>query len=163
MLFKLIKFEKLPIIYYIKYEKCRRLIYIILILVALIFLAIACNNNSKENIQSDPHFPVLKESRETTMLVSGGGELYLDDAGYLRVKRDYYSYLIIWPYGYSLKVEGGDRWVINDKNEKVARVGDWMHLVGGEIPASVVNELIKQPLPDDANGPYWLTGEVRVD
>jgi hypothetical protein len=71
--------------------------------------------------------------------------------------------LIIWPYGYSLKVEGDDRWVINDKNEKVARVGDWIYLVGGEIPAWAVNELIGYSLPDDAKGPYWLVGDVILD
>jgi hypothetical protein len=77
----------------------------ILVLVA-IFLLGGCNTIK-------PYFPVQKEIPKEYMLVELSGKL-VDVAGYLRVNE--VNALIIWPYGYSLKIEGKEMWVINDKN-----------------------------------------------
>jgi len=153
---------KYSLISYTQSGKSRRLIYLAVILATIPFLALACNSNSSEKTQPetyDPYFPVLKEPAETIMLVGGRGKLVCDDAGYLRVN----DYLMIWPYGYSKKTEGKEIWIINDKGQTVARVGDWIHFVGGEIPAWAVNLRIEQPLHEDAKGPYWLVGDVIKD
>jgi hypothetical protein len=82
----------------------------------------------------------------------------IDDAGYLRVNvtNDLHT-LIIWPYGYSLKIEGKEMWIINDKGQAVARVGDTVELGGGFVDASVAEERMGHALPENAKGPYFLS------
>jgi hypothetical protein len=110
-------------------------------------------------IQTPAYFPVQKEPADVIMLLLVRGELILDN-GYLRVsgKSGYKGDLIIWPYGYSWKIEGKEIWIIDDKGQAVARVGDWVKMGGGEIPKYWAEEKIGSPLPEDAEGPYILAG-----
>jgi|WetSurMetagenome_2_1015567.scaffolds.fasta_scaffold68074_1 hypothetical protein len=105
-----------------------------------------------------PYFPVQKEAAKTMMAALLPGELVLNN-GYLYVSGN----LIIWPYGYSLKIDGKDMFIIDDKGSQIARVGDQVKIGGGEIPASSVEEIIGQPLPPDFNGTYWLAGDIVRD
>jgi len=139
--------------------KLWKLIKLVGMLAIFPILAVSCTGNSADKTQSEPYFPVQKEVAETVMLARLGGKLVLDDTGYLRVN----DTLIIWPYGYSLKIEGKEIWIINDKGEKIAHVGDWVNLGGGEVPAWAVVERIGQALQEDAKGPYWIAGDVIVD
>ena len=100
------------------------------------------------------YFLVQKEPADVIMLVLLPGELKMDDNGYLRVGGE----LIIWPYGFSWKIEGKEIWIIDDRGQSVARVGDWVKMGGGEIPKYWAEENIGSPLPEDAEGPYWLAG-----
>ncbi|MCJ7515710.1 MAG: hypothetical protein MUO89_07085 [Dehalococcoidia bacterium] len=68
--------------------------------------------------------------------------------------------LLVWPYGYSLRIMDKQIQVIDNDGQLVARVGDKIKVGGGEVPAEIVEEYIGQPLPDDCEGPYWLVSEV---
>jgi len=103
-------------------------------------------------------FPVQQEVQTEVMQVLLQGELVLDN-GCLRVHDE----LILWPYGYSLKTEGKEIWVINDKGKPVARVGDLVRLGGGQVPAFFAEEKLGHPLPEGCDGPYFLAGEVVID
>ena len=103
-------------------------------------------------------FPVQQEVQTEVMQVLLQGELVLDN-GCLRVHDE----LILWPYGYSLKTEGKEIWVINDKGNPVARVGDLVRLGGGQVPAFFAEEKLGHPLPEGCDGPYFLAGEVVID
>ncbi len=95
------------------------------------------------------------------MLTLLSGKL-VDDAGYLRinVNNDLHA-LIIWPYGYSLKIEGKEMWIINDKGQAVARVGDTVKLGGGFLGASDMEEIMGHALPEDVEGPYFLANPIE--
>ncbi|HEX9896902.1 MAG TPA: hypothetical protein VGA85_04475 [Dehalococcoidales bacterium] len=137
-------------------------VYLYCILAVILIGMSACTDNSADKTQPESYFPVQKEAAEEVMQALLPGKLVIDDAGYLRVNvtNDFHP-LIIWPYGYSLKIEGKETWIINDKGQAVARVGDTVILGGGEVPAWAVEEIIGYALPEDAKGPYWTVGKIR--
>ena len=95
------------------------------------------------------------------MLARTEGRLILDE-GYLRLKPIFgESYMIIWPYGYTVRLEDKTIQVLNVDGQAVARVGDWIVLGGGVVDSMEVAEnSIGQPLPPDCTGPYWITGTI---
>lgn len=109
------------------------------------------------------YFPVEKEVPVDVMDGELPGRLVIDDVGYLRVDDLMDNpVLIIWPHGYSYKTEDKKIWIINDKGQEVACVGDWVNLRGGRVPAWAVEERIGQALPEDARGPYWMAGGITI-
>ena len=101
------------------------MLLVLLILVFISILAIGCSNNSADKTQPVPYFPVQKDVPQIMYLVLLPGTLVMDKAGYLRVNVDKDTQaLVIWPYGYSLKIEGKEIQIINDKGQIVAKVGD---------------------------------------
>jgi hypothetical protein len=102
--------------------------------------------------QPTPYFPVQSEVQEIGLTAEMSGELVLDDNGCLRV----FDYLILWPYGYTLEIEGDVIWVVNEEGVRVAKAGDNLRMGGGEIPPDFAEEKIGQALPGDCAGPYWL-------
>ena len=134
----------------------------ILVVGMLVFIpvfAVGCTGNT--NKTPEPYFPVQKEF-QTIYLQSllTGGKLASDNAGYLRAGATK-GVLIIWPYGYSLKIEGKNIWIINDKGQAVAKVGDAVELSGGFVDASDVEVIIGHALPKDAVGPYWIASPLK--
>lgn len=131
------------------------------VLVVVPIVAIGCHDNTPS---LTPFFPVQKSGLDQ-MLSLAEGKLVLDN-GYLRIKRILAlrfigeSDLLIWPYGYSLRIEGKEIQVIDSDGQVVARVGDRIKVGGGEVPAEIVEKYIGQPLPDDCKGPYWIVSEV---
>jgi hypothetical protein len=109
-------------------------------------------DSTTEIVQQIPYFPMQKEMPLEFMLVSLTGKL-VNDKGYLRVA----DALIIWPYGYSLEVSGAELWIISDKGQTVAKVGDIVKLGGGFLDSSAVEARIGQSLPSDAAGPYFIS------
>ncbi|UCB43884.1 MAG: hypothetical protein JSV77_04350 [Dehalococcoidales bacterium] len=72
------------------------------------------------------------------------------------------SYLIIWPYGYELRLEDKTIQVLNADGQVVACVGDWIVLGGGVSDSiEVIENCIGQPLPPDCTGPYWIAGAIN--
>jgi hypothetical protein len=108
-------------------------------------------------IQTPAYFPVQKEPAEIIHPLLMQGELVLDSNGYLRVGGESGG-LIIWPYGYSWKIEGKEIWIIDDRGQSVARVGDWVKMGGSGIPKYWAEGQIGSPLQEGAEGPYWLAG-----
>jgi hypothetical protein len=106
-----------------------------------------------------PFFPVQMDGLDQ-MNALAEGKLVLD-SGYLRLKPSFgESHLLIWPYGYSLSIEGKEIQVIDSDGQVAARVGDRIKVGGGEVPAEIVERYIGQPLPDNCPGPYWIVSEV---
>jgi hypothetical protein len=127
-------------------------------LVAVMFILLStlgCSCNSTVKTQSPPYFPVQKEAPQAYLLALLPGELVLDN-GYLRVNGE----LIIWPYGYSVKIEGKNIYIIDEKGRQVCKVGDMVKIGGGQIPAYYIEEIIGQPLPPDCKGPYWMAANI---
>lgn len=141
-------------------NKQKVLILFLFILFIILCTTFACKDNSTINSSSASSFPVQKAglSKMDSLME---GRLELDDNGCLRVD----NYLIIWPYGFSLRTEGEDIQVIDEKGQVFAHVGDVIKIGGGEIPLEEAREfieksIVEQPLPDDCQGPYWIVGEV---
>ena len=85
----------------------------------------------------------------------------MNNKGYLRLKRtaDLHA-LIIWPYGYSLKIEGNEIWIINEKGQAVTKAGDTIKLGGGFVDASASEERMGHALPEAATGPYFISNPL---
>lgn len=135
---------------------------LIISLVPLLLFGVSCKVDEEE--QSLPFFPALKEPANTNMEALARGWLVKYD-NCLRLKPFYYfskGELVIWPYGYSLKTEGKNIWVLDGERNKVARAGSWIKMGGGTITGhdSFIEELIGGPLPEGVEGPYWLAGEI---
>lgn len=134
-----------------------KLLAVMSMLVVMPGLAVGCadSSNSRQPVQ---YFPVQKEPAQAVLLSLVSGKLVVDN-GYLRVSGD----LIIWPYGYSWKTEKKEIWILDDRGEKVMRVGDSVRIGGGEIPASFAEEKMGQKLPAGVKGPFWLMGEIVTE
>jgi hypothetical protein len=135
--------------------KYRKLFIITGMLAILPVLVIGCTGNAGDKTQPEPYFPVQKQVEPVVLNLALQGNLVLDN-GYLRVLGN----LIIWSYGYSLKTEGREIWVINEKGQPVVRVGDEVRIGGGVIPGSWAEEKMGHPLPEGCEGPFWLAGGV---
>lgn len=97
------------------------------------------------------------------------GYLVVDEAGCLRLTYSgSYNNVLVWPPDYSLKAAGGEVLVLNEEGETVARVGDKVHLGGGEVGTSLegieaLSERTRRELQESCPGSYWLVSEVIMD
>jgi hypothetical protein len=121
--------------------------FIVILTVSLALLP-ACGEKTPS---PTPYFPVQAEVQELGLNALLSGELVLDD-GCLRV----YDNLILWPYGYTVEMEGDDIWVVNEHGEWVVNVGDRVQMGGGVISAEFAEEKIGRSLPEGCMGPFWL-------
>ncbi len=100
------------------------------------------------------HFPQLKMRSGTDMLALLVGELVLKD-GYLYIG----DTIIIWQPDYFVHNNDGTIEILDREGEVVARVGEEVVMGGGHTgPTEYVNRLLKEPLPPDCQGPFWLQG-----
>jgi hypothetical protein len=107
------------------------------------------------------YFPVRKEPAIAYMsALAAGGKLEIDNYGYVRYGGNG-GMLIIWPYGYTYKNDGMDTWIINEKGQPVAKIGENIELGGGSVDADAVQILTGSALPKDAVGPYWITAPIE--
>ncbi len=72
------------------------------------------------------------------------------------------DYLPLWPAEYAVRVAGDEVEILDGSGEVVARVGQQVHLNGGDIP--VVWDLepyrnLLDELPRDCHGPYWIVSD----
>ena len=106
-------------------------------------------------LNPDPsvHFPQLKTRSGSFMEARMVGELVLQD-GYLRVGGS----LVIWQPDYFVHNNNGTIEVLDRDGVVVGRVGEEIVMGGGGIPFEYVNKLLKEPLPSDTEGPFWLQG-----
>jgi hypothetical protein len=132
-------------------------IILVTILVIVALMSFGCSNNSNNGKPEPSFFPVQVEKPEFDMQALLQGVLTRDNDGYLRV----YDELIIWPYGYSYQIEGEDIWILDDNSIRIFKVGDFVHIGGGEIPKDWAEEKIGQSLPENCQGPYWLMAQYH--
>jgi hypothetical protein len=65
--------------------------------------------------------------------------------------------LVIWPQDFTLHVGGTKVEVRNESGEVAARVGEWVSMGGGVMPAEhLVEEILAQIPPECRDDSYWL-------
>ncbi len=104
------------------------------------------------------HFPQLKMNSGAYMAALMTGKLELKD-GYLCVE----DTIIVWQPDYFLTDNNGAIEVLDKTGKVVARVGDEVVMGGGGWPIDDINRYLKEPLPADCKGPFWMMGgEIRL-
>ena len=93
------------------------------------------------------------------------GKVVVDDVGCIRLEsgRSYDGDLIVWPPGYSMRVEDGRIQIVREDGQTVARVGDRMEMGGGQITSSTGSRGMYEKfldVPKKCTGPLWIVGEV---
>jgi len=156
-----LRFRRTRSLFLRRVNKRRMLLFIISMLVCLSIIGCSCGEGSDAVPTSTPFFPAQRDPGGVQMLARAEGRLILDE-GYLRLKPIFgESYMIIWPYGYTVRLEDKTIQVLNADDQAVARVGDWIVLGGGETDLTeFIEDIIGQPLPPDCTGPYWITGTI---
>ncbi len=135
-----------------------------LLLCLLIGVILSSFTGCKNNPDPDAiFFPVATATNTQYPSASAHGRLVLENHC-LRLKPYYLpfskGYLLIWPYGYSLKTQDSKICVIDAKGEIVAKVGNWIKVGGGNVSLDIVEKYTGEPLPVNYNGPYWIVFEV---
>ena len=129
--------------------------------VALLFM-MACT----QELTNPPNFPQLRQG-DTEILDRDSlavGEL-VSENGCLRI-RDIDgrpNRLLIWPSTAKMTADGQGVLVRDNLGASLSfSVGNKMKMGGGETPFYHVQEIVKQTIPDDCPGPYWLVGAISA-
>ncbi len=134
------------------------------VIIATSYVMTACNTASVPNSTASPQ---VAATRWTALLT---GKLVKID-GCLRVIADTpsglgTSYLLVWPpEQHRVAIENDtiriiDLWEGGEK-EVVWRIGQTVRLGGGEVTSSEnLDERVRQNLPANCPGPYWIVGDV---
>ncbi len=126
-----------------------------LLLLALVLVPIGCT------VTSEILFPTQRDGLgQMDALLQG--ELELDD-GWLGAESNNSSYVLIWPYGFSVRGEGKEIQVLDGEGDVVAVVGDAIKVGGGEATLEIVEMYTGNVFPDGMAGPYWIVSEVLSD
>lgn len=120
---------------------------------------VGCNGSPTAKLPPERYFPVQKEVPDSVFTALWPGKLEMDDSNCLRVD----GTLILWPHGYTYKIEGDAIWIIDDRGAPAVRTGDMVKIGGGGIPEQYVEDLIDPPLPEGCPGPFWLASTVTKD
>lgn len=143
--------------------------WLYLFLAILILPLTGCSEQSERTEQPANTAPALFFLVQLDKFI---GELYPDalatgilalDNGYLRLKSRFgigESNLIVWPPGYSARVDDDVVHVIDKDGKNVANTGDEIYLGGDQVSAEIVERYIGYSLPADCKGPYWLVGQI---
>jgi hypothetical protein len=126
-----------------------------LLLMVLVLVPVGCSETV------EVFFPV-QQSGFDQMTADFDGNLELVD-GWLRARSFGSDYLLIWPYGFSVRGEDKDIQVLDGDGQVVAIVGEAIKVGGGETTAKIVEKYIGKLLPDDLEGPFWIVSEVVND
>jgi hypothetical protein len=143
-----------------------RYLLLILTILGIGFLSACASNPSAlepENSEAGVYFPQLAPLDEMPLALMYGQ--LVNEGGCLRVVANEggESYLVLWPAGAEVIVDGDTISIQDASGEIVARVDQPIGLVGGEYTQQDWVAGMLQPgrgLPDDCPGPYWFTGEM---
>jgi hypothetical protein len=106
------------------------------------------------------HSPQLKTRSADFMTALAIGKLVVKD-GCLRIGEGDSSYLILWQPDYFVNNDDGVIEVLDRNGQVVARVGEEIRMGGGEVPLTVeLERQLREPLPKECPGPYWLMGQL---
>ena len=122
----------------------------------VLFVVAAC---STIPIPGSTLIPQIVATRLTAEVY--GKLVVVDDC--LRVNTDYgTSYLLVWPPGFVVGVNGDTIRVADTITSEEAdwRVGDMVWLGGGEV--SNLDEQTRQSVPRHCPGPYWIAGGLEM-
>lgn len=123
-----------------------------LLLVALLLVPVGCT------VTTEVYFPTQKSGLDQ-MDALLQGNLELDD-GWLQAEAGNSSYVLIWPYGFTVRGEGKEIQVIDGEGQVVAIVGEAIKVGGGEATLETVEQYTGNAFPDELAGPYWIVSEV---
>ncbi|MBE9524594.1 MAG: hypothetical protein IMY76_05810 [Chloroflexi bacterium] len=106
--------------------------------------------------------PQLKQRDAIFLEALLSGELVVED-GCLRIRNNDTdeSRLIIWQADYFLTDNEGTLEILNETGAVVAQVGEMVYMGGGEVPIDA--SVLREPIPEQCRGPYWLMGEFLPD
>jgi hypothetical protein len=124
-----------------------------LLLIVLVLVPVACT------VTVEVFFPVQKSSDLDQMTADFNGNLELDE-DWLRVETASSSYVLIWPYGFSVRGGEDEIQVLDGDGQVVAIVGEVIKVGGGEATEEIAEKYIGKLLPDDLEGPFWIVSEV---
>ncbi|MGD9117829.1 MAG: hypothetical protein PVJ08_03720 [Dehalococcoidia bacterium] len=128
-----------------------------LLLVLLVLVPVGCTSTV------EIFFPV-QQSGFDQMDALLEGNLELDDDGWLRAESGNSRYVLIWPYGFSVRGEDEEIQVIDGDGQVVAIEGEAIKVGGGEgASVEIVEMYIGKSLPDSCDGPFWIVSEVIND
>ena len=106
------------------------------------------------------YFPVQLEKQYLYPAALAEGKLVLDN-GCLLLKNTFTGdEVLLWPPGFSYRVEGKKVKVIDENGELVAITGNRIKVGGGELLVEMVEKLTGELPPDDCRGPFWLVWTV---
>lgn len=146
-------------------QKRKTLSILMYTLVIAPMMAIGCSDDHDSISSPVRFFPVVKESLQVEIQKEIEGTLVLDN-GYLKINYETIDslLLLIWPYGYSSRVEDEDIQVIDNNGQVTARVGEQI-IVGGHMAYGLLDEYTAQPLPSDCAElrMCWLVSGVLDD
>ncbi len=106
--------------------------------------------------------PTNEEQGSAAALLTGN-LIIVNNCLRITVRNGAADYLIIWPTHLSLDTKNNPLKIQNKQGQTVARVGDQIHLGGGEVPTSAATWLstkLRNKLPDTCPGPYWLASDI---
>ena len=109
--------------------------------------------------QNDIHFLRQKPSDAPDMTALFEGRLVLSERCLYIWSDDVdSSYAAIWPFEFSLTVQGDDIQILNGDKEVVARVGDRIRMSGGEIPQLPLKDFEENFIgtATQCTAPYWI-------
>lgn len=129
--------------------------------IGIVLVSLYMISGSYSDESDTPYFPVARG--ETGMESLATGTLVLED-GYLRLSTTYSddNYLIIWPNGYSLDMEGDEIKILDEDGQVVARVGDNISVAGGEDGWISCCIVLGRLLPFNCDCPYWVANDVWI-
>jgi len=144
-----------------------------LVLIAMSLAVTACGNelttaSAPDPTTASPPNPIIffpqqeavageRASMEALLI----GKLVVVE-GCLRVNSRYSdtTYLLVWPPDFTLSTENDAIQILNGAGQVVARVGDEVRISGGETRSvEFLDERVRQKLPVDCPGPYWIVGD----
>jgi hypothetical protein len=147
------------------YQMIRNITFVMTILVIDLLAACTPSPSAPEPAKTETgvYFPQLAPMDEMPLALMYGQLVNVD--GCLRVVANEggESYLVLWPAGAEVIVDGDTIGIQDASGEIVARVDQQIGLVGGEYKQQDwVEEFLQlgRGLPNDCPGPYWLTGEI---
>ncbi len=110
------------------------------------------------------HFPQLTPQtgeRAFPAALLPGQFVLENDCLRIRYSEDQTSYLIIWPPDVTLHITSNAIEIHNPYGKVLAQVGEQIQVGGGEITPEVglIKEL-RQPLPKECPGPYWIASDI---
>jgi len=129
---------------------------IVVVVAVVLFSMSACSATSTPGLTATPQLVATRLTAEVY-----GRLILVDDC--LRVNTDYgTSYLLVWPPGFTVDIEGDVVKVVDTVMREKAewRVGEMVWVGGGEAPG--LEERTRQSVPAHCPGPYWLAGGLEM-
>ena len=107
-----------------------------------------------------PRQPQPDGERAVMEALTGGRLALVDGCIRLAERGMSESYLLIWPPGFSLALEGETPVILDEQGRRLAQVGDWVAMGGGEVPLlAQLADSVQAQVPPACTGRFWVIGD----